>query len=49
MLLNLCKTVGLIEESPTDEVVAASILTSKLLRTLHVGNLLKKFVGRVEI
>ena len=49
VLLQLLQTVCLIEESPTEEVVATAILTTELLWTLNVCNLLKQLVLRVEV
>ena len=45
MLLDLLQTVCTIEESPAEEVEAMYELTTELLRTLNVCNLLEEFVG----
>ena len=49
VLLQLLQTTTVVEPSPTDEVEATAELTAKLLRTLHVRNLLEQLVGTVEI
>ena len=49
MLLQLLQTVGAVEESPAQEVEAATELATELLRTLHVCNLLEQLILRVEV
>ena len=49
MLLDLRQTVVAVEESPADEVEATTKLTTELLRTLYIGNLLEELVSRIEI
>ena len=45
VLLDLLQTVGAVEEAPTQEVETTTELTTELLRTLYVGNLLKELTS----
>ena len=49
MLLHLLKASCVVIEAPTDEVETTAKLTSELLRTLHVSNLLEELVSGVEV
>ena len=49
VLLQLLHTVAVVEESPTDQVESTAVLTTELLLTLHIGNLLEEFVFRIEV
>ena len=45
MLLNLLQTIGAVEEAPANEVETTTELTTELLRTLNVSNLLEQLIG----
>jgi hypothetical protein len=49
MLLELLQTVSAVEEAPAEEVEATTELTTELLWTLNIGNLLEQLVLRVEV
>ncbi len=49
VLAQLGFAVGRLEEAPTVEVDATTILATELLRTLHVGDLLEEGVGGREV
>ena len=49
MFLDLLQTVGTIEEAPAQEIETTSELTTELLRTLHIGNLLEELILRTKI
>ena len=45
MLLNLLEAISAIEEAPTNKVETTAELTTKLLWTLNIGNLLEQLIG----
>jgi hypothetical protein len=44
VFLQLLQTVGTVEETPTQEVESTTKLTTELLWTFYIGNLLKQLI-----